>query len=584
MAIYKKITEDVKKLISLGAPEEDIDAHIQQSGGTVAGLKRYNEVKDKSLGQIVSDNFVSALKQTHSEGVSPVAKGLDTAAFGLPRTVLKAFNPELDKKLFPDQETLNGKVANIGFTVVGLLKGGASQLATATGKMIPRAAAEGLGKKVIRGAAMGAVGAGSQFVGDPEEKLLDQIGRQGYQALIGGTFGAALPVAGAGLGKAGRAIRDFKKGAEGYVSDVIAPKMTTIIRAQVQKMNPQFVKYVENKLKIPARSLEVIRKKGEIILDQMFASTKGLADDIESRLRSGLQTRGQIADDAYGQVMANVPEEQLFNANKTQRALKKTLINKGLIDGAGERTARASIAPGPDKILLDVHDDILRIKNPTKNDFIFWREKLSSAYKEVGYTNIDVKSGIDNLYDDAVESGYKGLQEARDLYRGQVEMEKRFLKSGLTKANKLSNYNKWSASEKQQLDDLVSYIQDDFKIDVGIIDDLESTIASKHLQVLKEQTGPSAIRSELIKAKSPENFNTVKNKFAEILGKDADPIFEEIKQVMRGERNRRIAEKAIIPIAAALGAGAIAFKGYGAYRLGSEALHDLIGNSGVGGE
>jgi len=578
-ADYKKINDNVKRLISAGAPKADIDAYIKEDGGSVSGIKRYNEVKDKSLGQIVSDNFVSALKSMQSEVVSPVGKGLDTAAFGLPRTMLKAFNPELDKSIFPDQETLEGKTLNIATNVRGLLVGGAAKLAEASGRFIPKVAGEGLKRQVVRGAIQGSVGAGSQFIGDPAETILDQIGRQAVQAFIGGAIGSAVPIAGKAISKTVQTMKEIKKGAQGYVSDVIAPKMSNIVGEQINKMNPKFVNYVERKMKISQQALDVIRRKGEAVLDEVYAATRGLTDDIESRLNSGLRQRGVIADDAYNQVMQLVPEEQSFNVTKTQNALRKTLIKKGLLDEAGERTARAGMAPGPDKILLDVNDDILRTDVPTKNDFIFWREKLSSAYKEVGYTNIDVKNAIDNLYDDAVDSGYKGLQEARALYRRQIEMEKKFLKNALLKQNKLNKYDRWSVSEKAELDELISYIQNDFPLDAGILDDLNSTIASRDLQILKQKISPGALRSELTKAQNPENFNTVKQEWFDIVGDDILPVFDEVRQAMRGQTARRVAEKAIIPVAASLGVG---FAGYGAYRLGSEGIHELLKNVGGG--
>ena len=581
-ANYRKINSDVERLVSMGAPEADIDAYISEKGGSVEGLRRYNTVKNKSLGEIFSNNFVSALKEVHSEGVSPITKGLDTAAFGLPRTILKAFNPELDKQLFPDQETLRGKVTNIAANVRGLLVGGAASLGgIVSKKAIPKVAGEGLKRQIARGAVTGGVISGTQFVGDPAETILEQIGKQGIQATFGSLLGGGIPAAGAIISKIKGGITAFSKGARGYVSDVLAPKMEIIIKNQVQKMNPNFVNFVENKLRIPKRALEIIARKGEAVLDEVYASTRGVVDDVADRLQRGLAARGQIADDAYGQVMAIVPEEQAFNANNTQNTIRRNLIGKKLINGAGEKLDRAKIATGPDKILLDVHDDILNTQNPTKADFSFWRDKLSSAYKETGSTNIDVKKAVDALYDDAVDSGYKGLQEARALYRAQAEMEKRFLKSSLIKQNKLNNYNKWSTAEKSELDDLISYIQDDFPIDAGLLDDLESTIASRELQVLKAKTSAEAIRGDLVSAKDPEKFNTIKNKWTEIVGDDAVQIFNEIKQSMGGETIRRVAEKAIIPVAASLGIG---FAGYGAYRLGSEALHDLLGNIGSGGE
>jgi hypothetical protein len=573
---FPKIQRNLKTMIDSGASESEIDQYLTDQSVSVEELKRYSDVKNKSLGQIVSDNATQAVQDVYSEGVSPIGKGVDMAAFGVPRILLKKYNPTLEKQLFPEQETMGGKVFNMATNIRGLLLGGAAKLSQAVGsKIIPKVAGEGMKRSMIRGGIEGAVAGGSQGFGDPAKNLVSQIGNQGIQALVSAPFGAASPLVGAGISKVKGTIQDISKGAGGYVSDVIAPKMSATIRSSMMKMDPRFVKYVEKNMNITAKSLKKIVEKGEAVLDEVFAATRGKADDIASRLQNGFSKKRELADQAYKYAMDSVPEEHVFSLDKTKQSIVSGLRKKGLIDAAGLPTERMSIAQAPDKALFDIYEDMNRVKSANKIDFTFYRDKISGLYKELGTTNLDVYQAASSLYDDAASSGFQGLQEARSLQRAAFDAEKQFGSSQLLKEQKLSKYNKWTTKEQKDFDEILKYIEEDLPVDQGILDDLTSTIASSDLQVFKMKTGPEAVRGELLQAKDPENFNTLKKKWVDILGEDADPIFNEVSHSVAGAKLRSIATGGAL---VATGVGAL---GYGAYRLGREGIDSLIQNFGA---
>jgi len=561
-----------------------IDSNRPLNPEELAEQIKIQEAKDMSIGEIISSNFVKAAKGTFQEGVVPIAKGLDVAAFGLPRTMLKAFNPELDKQMFPDQETLGGKVFNIASQVRGLLKGGAVKAGEAVGaKLIPKAAT--LGQKIKKGATIAGVGGATQFVGDPEKTLLDQIGKQGIQGALSAGIGAGVPVAGAGIAKGKELGQTFSKGAKGFVSDALVPKMMEKFGNSVSKLGSKFTKFAEEKLNIPKQSLEVIKNKGEAVLDEVFAATRGATDDIANRLQRGLGTMRTIADDAYTQAMDSVPNNHLFSINKTYNKLRGHLRENKLIDLQGNLTQRGQEARAVNKRLINIYDDMNRgvvgegrtiaTGKVQKNDFNFYRDELSDLYSQSPKDRI-IFDTIDSLYDDAAESGFQGLKEGRALQKRAFQMEKKFANSALTKEQKLNRYHKWTSEEKRDLKELTGYIEDTFPTDAGIIDDLESTVSSADLQVMRNKIGPEVMRKDLKSAIDKENFNTIKSKWASILDDPVDDIFNEIKQVRTGRAIRRFAEKAAVP--AVLATGVASGIGYGMYRLGAEGVQDLFGD------
>ncbi len=539
------------------------------------------EIKDMSLGEILSKSAVEAAQNTFREGVAPIAKGLDVAAFGVPRTLLKTFNPKLEEKLFPAQEKLIGKTLNIASQARAFWTGGAAQLGKKAGaKLVPQASKEGakLIPKIAQGAVIGGVASGSQFVGEPADTIAAQVGQQSLQALAGAGFGGGVPTVGAGIGKGKQLVETFKKGRQGFISDEVVPEMVKRVGSSIAKLGPKFTKFAEQKLKIPIQTLKVIRRKGEIALDEIFTATRGLTDDIADRLQKGLGSRRQLADDAYQRAMDSVPENHIFSVNKVRSTLRNNLAKKGLVDVDGVPTSRVKIATAADKGLVEVYDELAKLPQANKTDFTFFRDKLSNLYSNRATSNIDVAKASSALYDDAADSGFQFLREARDLQRQAFRMEARFSNSALTKQTKLDKYHKWTAEEQRELKDLTSYIEDTFEIDAGIIDDLDATIASRELQVMRQKTGAEAIRKDLLSARTKENFNFQKNKWAEILDEPVDDVFRSVQQFQSGQKLRRLAVKGGIALAIGTTAAAgLRLINYGMYRLGAEGLQDLIG-------
>jgi hypothetical protein len=139
------------------------------------------------------DPVIDALTFAQKEIVGPIAQGVNTAAFGIPRAITKAVaGDEFAKQAFAQQSTGLGKVARFGSEATGLIAGGTGQIANQiTKRMIPKVGAK-LGQKIIGNAVAGGV---SSATVSPED--FTDFKSRGINAITGAAGGAVLPIAGA---------------------------------------------------------------------------------------------------------------------------------------------------------------------------------------------------------------------------------------------------------------------------------------------------------------------------------------------------------------------------------------------------
>ena len=200
---------------------------IRQAGGVPQAQQTITESLSTSNPlQPSGDPIIDALLNVQKEFVGPLAQGANTAAFGIPKfLVRKIAGEDFAQQAFPEQSTTGGKFLRFGSEVTGLFQGGAAQLSQKAGaKLTPSvlgkiglglAKGEGaarrsavLANKITRGAIEGAVFGATQL--DVTGKGQPTIGGQLGQATAGATFGAAIPFIQTGVGRVARGIKKFR--------------------------------------------------------------------------------------------------------------------------------------------------------------------------------------------------------------------------------------------------------------------------------------------------------------------------------------------------------------------------------------
>ena len=237
----KQVKENVRKMVSLGAPEEDIDGYIAAAGYTVEDVKNYQAPQYSALEKAVYTGRAGAegllfglgdvLAGATNTVMSPLAKTVNALKEGTPLSP-QDFNPVKNFKegrgdFVREQEEF--KKEHPGLNTLGELAGG---LVTGIGGAGKVAGAKALGKlgkwgtAAATGAGSGALwGFGNGLTRDDEALSLAQGAKEALPgAFLGGAFGIAAPAA---LGAAGKAAnwlnrnnRAFRKVAQAAGDDL----------------------------------------------------------------------------------------------------------------------------------------------------------------------------------------------------------------------------------------------------------------------------------------------------------------------------------------------------------------------------
>lgn len=148
-----------KTIRTIDRPQEstkrfrEIEEPVQQNSEDLI-----DSLRADSAGKMLKENFFAAGEAVRTEGIVPVARGVNLAAFGLLKPFLKERSPALQEFLFEgEQESIEGKVLNSISQARGLLSGGAAGLSRRASKFI---GGDGLlrsfGRGVIGGGTFGA--------------------------------------------------------------------------------------------------------------------------------------------------------------------------------------------------------------------------------------------------------------------------------------------------------------------------------------------------------------------------------------------------------------------------------------------
>ena len=369
---------------------QDIEEVSQQFGGTQPQPARDLTSVLSSSKPIpeTGDPVITRLLNLQKEFVGPVAQGVNTAAFGLPKFLAnKLGGQQFAQETFPEQSTTGGKFRRAGAEGLGLFQGGAAQLARTggaklapsllskvglnlqKGTMAARRSAV-LANKITRNAIEGAIFGGTQILGD-EATLGGQVG----QAVGGGLFGAAIPAIGSrfGVKKAGKKIITTGKIARG-IKKFRTPTRTASIEGLTGKARKEAAgKLLSLKEETAMRINElddVISKtnriKKETFFDNRVKFTKNLRET-----RNQLNANLQALDDALNanteeaalRIQEKLPE--MYKANSKAFGLKLDDISEKLAK-RGENITFSEIDDMLNKVIKDMDDAFITEGSPRR--------------------------------------------------------------------------------------------------------------------------------------------------------------------------------------------------------------------------
>lgn len=422
------------------------------------------------------------------------------------------------------------------------------------------------------------------------------------QRALQGGFAAVTPFAMKGAEKGskiiGKGIDAVKKSSADYVTSNIAPRAYQIYQDAVDSFTPQIQRFAENKLGIPKSVVETIKSQGMKGIDNVRTALKDSTDSIYQKLEGGIVNIRNQADRSYQMAMDSAPEGKVINIKPSIESAGRKLKDLGLITKTGNLTELGQSEIARDSVygkLLDFYksaDSISGVKgmksagakittykdifgNKTvypegdltfnqgkklmdstsrtlvnKGQYQFFRDKLNALYKGKP-SDVDVGDVVNQFYKDGEVSGIKGLQNARALQRKAFSIEDKFQNSPLIKERKLNNYHNLTEQEKRSLNELQSLVG------VNVNDELSAVSAGKYIDKLREYN-QEKFTNDLNKAIDPKWTNHVYKQYKDLLGFDANKIFDEIVTHRNGLKIKKTAKWAT---GLALGGG-VAAGGY----------------------
>lgn len=304
------------------------------------------------IGQILSNNLQQAGQRTYTEGVAPILKGVDTALFGVPRTILKGAGlNNIDKTIFPEQETLEGKAATLVFTGAGLLKGAAAKLGEGlanriapellpkiglsikAGEVAARQKAV-LANKITRDAIMGGVIGLTQL--NPDEQGHIDLGGQLGQGALGAGLGVAAPIVQTYFGKAVRGFRKFKTPERTAYSKLLSETAKEKLALQKEAIRLDKTDKVEN-LKQSIQDTINLRKT---TLSDVKISSERQIKDTASRLKKNVMALDNALKNTTEEVSRKVQEwlPSFYRSNSKTFEKQLDLISEKLIKEGNQLT------------------------------------------------------------------------------------------------------------------------------------------------------------------------------------------------------------------------------------------------------
>lgn len=391
MADLARIKSNVAKMISMNAPEKDIDDYISGEGTSVGEVRGFNietAPVEKKEPLIRSPFKLGATPQDYAQiGIDDIASG---------QLIPKAFNYIREEVKRPIMEKVN--VSTESMSTKSMLPPIQAPVAPPTSpidigmKLAPQLAGLITPRAVVRGVA--------EIVTDPGTYLPTGPARKGAE-------------------KVGEGLAGLTKGAEEIAINV--GEMPSKLARGMANIPSQAVKWI--KQRGSEKIFDPLKEKPDYIKTYLFPQVKKVFD---ANTDEALVREGKEMGKAFSKIKANI-----MQFPNTFSRIKTVLNKNGLISENGRLIQGATTdidVPPAMRILGKLYEETVE-KNATrgktlsstplidKSRFAFYRSLLRKNAKSAGEFSGDVQRVIDGLYDDAEKAGAVGIKATRDKYR-----------------------------------------------------------------------------------------------------------------------------------------------------------------------
>jgi hypothetical protein len=543
-----KVKRNVAKMVSMGAPESDIDSYITQEGTSIDEVRNislktpeviekppdmFTQILDNIGGKTIKDASKTAANlitggNTHQdfyrERVAPIVHGSSTLTFGIPKAVAESTGTK--DIIYPEQKTFSGKMLRGGAEAVGFLGGGAIKTGLKVGeKLLAKKAGEGLLRKAGR---MGLEGATAGLLQAPEGSLGEGMAKRPEQAATWGALGASMPFAGKAVGKTGEILAKSGRWVAKNIGGITDATVATIKRLGADR-----------------------------VFEPIKASADYISQNLTPKVYQKIDNIVQSAHNAYNKAVNSVPQGKSINIRPAIEKAGDELKQLGLITEKGLMTELGSSEIARDSVygkLLDFYksaDAISGVKSlqgkeltqgqmikvskaaketlVNKKQFLFFRDKLNALYKGKP-SDIDVSGVRDAFYKSGEDAGMKGLNVAKSLENNafdiadKVDLDK--ITRDLIKA-KNPQYTKQIENEYKKIlgeegfkdiwDDLMAHFAN---IDFNLVSETPGAGGGMYPSKTKFlQTGIANTTKKYYQSNIPEKIKNIKRFTGEVASK-----------------------------------------------------------------
>ena len=345
------------------------------------------EIEQLGQPQILQPNF--------REVVSPLIKGANAYALGIPEAVTRARDIESSNVLFADQETGQGKVLSGAAQATGLFKGVAAKVSTGAVGLIPKTMK---GSNVIKGLIGGGLFGALQLDKDPTFKK--QLNQAKKGAALGGLFGLATGAISRFSNKEGAVAKEITKLRDRFFKvkkdavDTFGNTLDDLVAQQPNNtidLRDEALELINNFDDLEPATKAVLRKvprlnnviKNSDKIDDLANVTVKDAQEIANQINASKSKTGEVIDlvsdikarqlDAFPE-MSKVREEYAkiagpFNNIKNQlkfnRLEKAVAGNFGGIEG--RKAVEELLGPKTIKKLGGLKKAIIKIQDSSKD-------------------------------------------------------------------------------------------------------------------------------------------------------------------------------------------------------------------------
>lgn len=507
----------------------------------------------------VSDVLTKGLREggrsVQTEVLSPIASGLSTAAFGVPRALSRKFGAE--EAIFPEPRTLQGKALKGAADIRGLFAGGAAKTARGAAELAGRAGAK-IAPKLARRfggdfagqSAQAAVG-GATFGAtqlEPDATLKGQA----EQAFTFGAFGGVIP----SVLKAGKATAKLgEKFKSDFIQQNVVPRVERLFQGAFEKFPESLQRFAVNVQKAPANIVEHISKRTPSGIKNSIEKIKDSTDKIFLHMRGLFQGKGQDVTEAYRIALEGIPENGLIQTTESSLQLGRMLRKRDLVNKFGKPTKRA-LDPLTDPVLKTLVREfqtlapeggaetggLLIINNKPVNKFV-WEEikdSLSQINARAGKLSPDITKILDVMHKEAEKAGAVGINQARVLAKNLFSHQS--LADKFIGEKKLNNVFKFTGEESREFKRLEQYLNANFSTRAK---DVISNTALQNIEKEGLSKGfgeTSKLISGIEKSADLKRFQSIKDELQGLLGKSSelDAIFNDVKTFQRARVAKKI--------------------------------------------